>query len=122
MRQLPPGLYGLSNHLLDSPWPKVTTGKAALAAALADPDPDPQALFTLLADTSRPADHLLPDTGVGLAMERLLAARFIASPEYGTRSSTLLLVGGDRRVLFTERTFAPGVPGFEECRRSFHLR
>lgn len=92
-----PGVHGISNALLDSPWPKVTLGRSELAAALAG-DGDHTALFALLADDQAPPDATLPDTGVGLELERLLGPRFIRSPNYGTRASTLLLIGHDDNV------------------------
>jgi uncharacterized protein with NRDE domain len=71
-------------------------------------------LFALLADRRRPAEHLLPETGIGREWERLLSSAFIASPEYGTRSSTVVLMGRDQRVRFVERRFGTdGVPGGE---------
>ncbi len=120
-RLLPPGLYGLSNHLLDTPWPKVTAGKTALAQLVAAPAIDPLALFDLLADTVRPPDCQLPDTGIGRDWERLLSSRFIAGPTYGTRSSTVVLFDGESSVLFCERTFAPGVEGAMENCHTFLL-
>jgi uncharacterized protein with NRDE domain len=106
-RRLTPGVHGLSNHLLDTPWPKVQSGTRALqdllrgAAAL-----DPEDLLALLADRTPPADTDLPDTGVGLEWERLLAPRFIVSPDYGTRCSSVLLVERSGHAVFVERTFA----------------
>ncbi len=106
---LSPGLYGLSNHLLNTPWPKVERGKRALAALLSQRDePLPEDLFSILKDQARPEDQHLPDTGIGLEWERILATMFIASPIYGTRSSSLLLVDRHRRVTFVERTFNGG--------------
>ncbi|MHB8769370.1 MAG: NRDE family protein, partial [Syntrophales bacterium] len=102
-----PGIHGMSNHLLDTPWPKVEEGKRVLAGLLASSGgPSPEALLALLASRSRPPDELLPDTGVGLEWERLLSPRFIASPTYGTRCSTVLLVDREGRVTFVERVFA----------------
>lgn len=99
-RRLEPGLYGLSNALLDAPWPKVTRGRHGLAAILDNPDgPRPEALLELLADRSPPPDHELPDTGVGLARERRLAPLFIDGEHYGTRSSSVLLIGDDHAEL-----------------------
>jgi uncharacterized protein with NRDE domain len=101
-----PGIHGISNGQLDSSWPKVARGTAALARLLADGrEPDLDGLFTMLADRTPVADPLLPDTGIGLARERLLAPLFIAGPGYGTRSSTVILCGGDGRITFSERTF-----------------
>lgn len=103
---LTPGLYGLSNHLLDTPWPKVAHGKEAIGDLLSrGGDPDPEALFDILSNRAIADDRLLPDTGVGLEWERLLSARFIASPAYGTRSSTLLFVDRQDRATFIERNF-----------------
>ena len=117
---LPPGIHGLSNHLLDTPWPKVTLGKKALAEILArGKQPAVEEIFALLADRSLPDDSLLPDTGVGLETERLLAPLFISGPTYGTRSSTILLISHDETVTFFERTYN-GTPGSGST-RSFHF-
>lgn len=121
-RALGPGVYGLSNHLLDSPWPKVTAGKSGLAALLAGGGELLPSLFALLSDRREAADALLPSTGVGREWERLLSSAFIATEQYGTRSSTVVLVGRDGRAVFAERTFGPGgVPG-EEARFELDLR
>ncbi len=110
-RPLPPGLYGLSNHLLDTPWPKVAEGKRALAALLARGEPREEDLFALLADRTLAPDSLLPATGLSRDWERRLSARFIHGPEYGTRASTLLRIDSGGRVRFIERSFGPeGVP------------
>jgi uncharacterized protein with NRDE domain len=115
VRTLAPGVYGLSNHLLDTPWPKVTSAKSAFGALLNGEATElTEALFTLLSDRSRAADALLPSTGVGPEWEHLLSSAFIASDGYGTRSSTVVLVGRNGNILFVERTFGPGgVPGRE---------
>lgn len=98
--RLAPGLYGLSNALLDTPWPKVERGRHGLAAILDSPDgPRPEALLELLADRSPPPDDELPDTGVGPARERLLAPLFIAGETYGTRSSSVLLIDDEQAEL-----------------------
>jgi uncharacterized protein with NRDE domain len=107
-------VYGLSNHLLDSPWPKVTAGKSGLSALLSGGEHLLPSLFALLSDRRQAADDLLPRTGVSPEWERLLSAAFIATPDYGTRSSTVVLVGRDRRIMFVERSFGPGgAPGEE---------
>ncbi|HAR97485.1 MAG TPA: hypothetical protein DCS11_01005 [Syntrophus sp. (in: bacteria)] len=104
--ELSPGLYGLSNHLLNTPWPKVERGRAFLQTLLENGgEPETEALFSLLADRSRPADANLPDTGVDLAWERILSSIFITSPVYGTRSSTVLKIGHNGGVEFVERVF-----------------
>ncbi len=104
--QLPPGVYGISNGPRIVPWPKVTGGVSALDAALARGEIDPEALFDVLTDRSAPPDEHLPDTGVGLDWERVLGPRFIDAGPYGTRSSTVLLVGDEVRVI--ERSWDPG--------------
>lgn len=103
-RSVQPGIHGLSNALLDTPWPKVVKGKERLAACLRNLDPS--CLFELLADEEPAPDEKLPDTGVGLEMERLLSPAFIRIPGYGTRSSTVLIVDARGEVNFIERTFA----------------
>ena len=102
---VPPGVHGLSNHLLDTPWPKVTTGKKALARAIHADNLTPETLFDLLSDSSRPLDRLLPDTGVGLEWEQLLSPLFIKSPSYGTRSSIVMGITWQGEIQVTERTY-----------------
>lgn len=105
---LPPGVYGLSNQLLDTPWPKVVRGKQALTALLDRPELAIDDLFALLADQHQPPDEQLPDTGVGLELERRLAPLFIASPNYGTRCSTALLWEEGGLLTLAERQAADG--------------
>ena len=108
-----PGVHGLSNHLLDTPWPKVERAKAGLAALLDGPF-DSEALFGLLNDTGRAAGSELPSTGVSLELEeRLSAIRILAVGAYGTRCSTALCLGEDGRIEFHERSYteAGGVSG-----------
>jgi uncharacterized protein with NRDE domain len=109
VRRLTPGVYGLSNHLLDTPWPKVAATKTAFGALLNGGATELTGdLFALLSDRNRPADGLLPSTGVGPEWERLLSSAFIASDGYGTRSSTVVLFGRDGSILFVERSFGAG--------------
>lgn len=86
---LAPGIYGISNALLDAPWPKVLKTKAQFASLLCQGAPD-EAYFDMLADTTRAPDSRLPDTGVPLDLERVLSAVCIDTPGYGTRSSTVV--------------------------------
>ncbi len=111
-RVLPAGIYGLSNHLLDTPWPKLATAKARFTEALTRL-PDEAALFDLLADDGIVADSDLPATGVALEWERTLSAVFVRSPEYGTRASTVLLRDRAGTGVLIERSFGelPGVTG-----------
>lgn len=102
---LSPGFYGLSNHLLDTPWPKVVRGKELLRPQMVDTDHiDPIPLFERLADNQRPPDHQLPDTGVGQEWERLLGTIFIDGATYGTRSSAVITVTEAGAIEFTEKT------------------
>ena len=103
-RALEPGIYGLSNHLIDTPWPKLAAAKAAFAAALAQL-PATTPFFDLLADREIVADAHLPETGVAIAWERILSAVFVSSPDYGTRASTLLTLARSGQVTLTERSF-----------------
>ena len=102
-----PGIHGLSNRFLNSPWPKVERGKAALERVCSNGRIAPEAILDVLEDRLRPPDDLLPDTGVGRDWERILSPVFITSPTYGTRSSSVLLVGRSGEIRFVERTFTP---------------
>ncbi len=105
-RLLSPGIYGVSNHLLDTPWPKVARGKEAFRQLLGgSKGPEPEDLFHLLSDRTPAPDESLPQTGVGLEWERILSPIFITSPIYGTRSSTLIYIDQQDRVIFIERSF-----------------
>lgn len=103
---LPPGVYGLSNHLLDTPWPKVVHAKALFEeAACSGKDFSTESVFRLLKDQTVAPDDRLPSTGVPLEWERILSPIFITSPNYGTRSSTVILINQDDHVTFMDRTF-----------------
>lgn len=107
--EIPSGTHGLSNHLLNTKWPKVTKGTARLRAYVQENDHiKVDVLFDILADTEAAPEEQLPSTGVELELERQLSPLFIDMPEYGTRCSTVLLVGHDRRITFVERTFLKG--------------
>jgi uncharacterized protein with NRDE domain len=116
------GVHGLSNHLLDTQWLKVKMGKEGLRQLLEKGlEVDPGLLFHVLKDRTVASDGQLPDTGYGIELERMLSSTFIVSPEYGTRSSTVMLVGNDGNVTFVERNFSgPDDPG-EESRHTFSL-
>jgi uncharacterized protein with NRDE domain len=114
-RLLGPGIYGLSNHLLDTPWPKVERAKSSLTTAIGRL-PDDRALLELLRDERVPADEELPRTGVSLEWERLLSSAFIRGDSYGTLSSTVIRVGVDGQASFREWTWnADGSLGSEIC-------
>ena len=103
---LNPGIYGLSNQLLDTPWPKVIRAKQLLCDLLAQNGTiDREPFFHLLTDRTRPDDTQLPNTGIGLEWERLLSPIFIHSPTYGTRSSSLLTITDNGQADFHERSY-----------------
>lgn len=102
--RLSPGLYGLSNHLLDTPWPKVKKAKNKFQSLLTNhPDIKSDDVFEMLHDTSLPPDNMLPDTGIGLEWERILSPMFITSDVYGTRSSAMILWKENGEITFSER-------------------
>ena len=103
--QLAPGIYGLSNRFLDTPWPKLTSSRERFAEKIHG-QPDPAEILSILSDREIVPDESLPATGVPLAWERLLSAVFVCSPEYGTRASTLLTFSGDGMGMLLERTFS----------------
>ena len=106
VRQLRPGLYGISNHLIDTAWPKIARGKNLLQGQLSGREEiDIEKIWEILADRSQPPDDELPDTGVGLHWERILSPMFIISPDYGTRSSSVVLIDKSGRVTIQERSF-----------------
>lgn len=109
IKKLEPGIYGVSNATLDTPWPKVEKSKKRLTQCLTTKEEvNPDCLFDLLADDDKhPEDKLLPNTGIGLERERLLSSVFITSPDYGTRASTVLLIDRNGHVFFKERSFYP---------------
>lgn len=101
-----PGIHGLSNGLLDTGWPKLVAAWKRLGQLLQEgAAPHPDALFALLANRRPYPDRQLPDTGFGIERERTLSPIYIAGGDYGTRSSTVILIGRNNRVKFLERTF-----------------
>ena len=116
-RPVPPGVHAMSNGAFDAPWPKSGHATRALRGWLDSPastrDADAEALeplFSALADTQPAPDAALPDTGVGIEMERWLSPPFVRGERYGTRCSTVVLVEA-QSIVFAERRFGPdGVP------------
>jgi len=105
--KLNPGIYGLSNHFIDTPWPKVVSGKEKLSQiiSMATSKNLPESLFFLLKDKSDPIEKDLPQTGLTLEWEKILAPIFVANPVYGTRASTIILFDKQKRISFWEKTF-----------------
>lgn len=114
-----PGVHGLSNAVLDTPWPKLVSRREAFAHALTH-DADDASLLRIMRDATEAPDSALPETGVSRAWERSLSAAFIASPAYGTRCTTLLRYHRDGTVAMTEVTVTPGqAPTVLSDRRDF---
>ncbi|MEM9392016.1 MAG: NRDE family protein [Bacteroidota bacterium] len=120
VHEISAGVHGLSNALLNTPWPKVKKGKANLQLALEEETIDPESLFNMLYDNVYANESDLPDTGVGLEKERMLSPLFIKSPHYGSRSSTIILIDKSNRVQFLERTYS--IPDFTSSTVSFEFR
>ncbi len=108
-RTLAPGIYGLSNAFLDTPWPKVTRAVARFACTLAS-RVEPEAILSIMADRQPVRDHELPSTGVPLDWERVLAPIQIRANGYGTRSTTVVTIRRDGVVNFIERSFDADTP------------
>jgi uncharacterized protein with NRDE domain len=106
-RPLPPGIYGLSNQFLDTPWPKLRRVRQRFEAALTDCDVlSPAGLFAMLGDRARiSADEELPKTGIPPEWERVLSSPFVLHPDYGTRCSTVLLLESSGALYLAERRF-----------------
>ena len=117
------GVHGLSNHLLNTSWPKVTAGTAALTSTmdLDDPDTIGAVMFSLLMDDQPAPETVLPDTGITRQREKELSPPFIRGEHYGTRTSTVVLVNAAGEVFFHEKRFGPGGSPDGEDARAFRL-
>jgi len=105
---LEPGIYGLSNGLLNTAWPKVETGKERLTALLTTPEQlSTDALLAMMGDRAPASDVDLPDTGIGIEIERKLSSAFILNPErdYGTLCSTAVICDAGGGTRFAEQNF-----------------
>lgn len=122
IRELDAGVYGLSNHLLDTPWPKIQNGKRAIEQILLQEEIAPGQLLELLANRSPARDPELPDTGIGTELERRLSSIFITGNDYGTRSSTAFLLHENDNAMFLERTHDPSSTEYSDTRHSFRVQ
>lgn len=104
-RALAPGIYGLSNHWLDSPWPKLVRTRGRFADVIESGEPDSAALFDLLADRDPVPGDEVPSNGLDADLARALSAPFVLHERYGTRCSSVVLVGHDGRTTVIERRF-----------------
>ncbi len=114
-----PGIHGLSNHLLDTRWPKLVEAKARLERLLTRDDLRHDDLLQAMADPSPFADEQLPDTGIGPEFERFLSPIFIQGERYATRSTSVITVSRDGEVRFTE--LSHDLPGLTPLSFSFRL-
>ncbi|MBU8974805.1 NRDE family protein [Lysobacter sp. MMG2] len=123
-----PGLHAMSNGAFDAPWPKSGHATRALERWLASPaaldgatdDAALSPLFDALADTTAAPDDTLPDTGVGLELERLLSPPFVRGERYGTRCSSVVLIE-DARITFVEQGFGPDGVRLGRTRATFPI-
>jgi uncharacterized protein with NRDE domain len=120
IEKIPSGLHGLSNHLLNTPWPKVEQGVKDMKRALNQEKINSTLLFGLLRNEAIASDEKLPDTGIGLERERALSSMFIKSPNYGTRCSTVVLVDQNNEVSYTERVY--DLQTFDYTTRAFQFQ
>lgn len=119
IEKLSPGFYGLSNHLLETAWPKVLRGKEKIRPILVDPVIDPEEILDALYDDETAAEAMLPKTGLPIDRERALSSMFIKSEGYGSRCSTVILIDKNDNVLFTERVY--DVSSFDHTTASFQF-
>ncbi len=106
IEKIEPGIHGLSNRFLNTPWPKVENGKKEFEQIIGQDEEIPiDKIFKLLNDTTKPQDNELPDTGVGMEWERVLAPIFIKSEIYGTRASSIVLIDHNDQITFIEKSF-----------------
>jgi uncharacterized protein with NRDE domain len=117
--RLTPGIHAVSNAALDTPWPKLVRLRERMQQWSAQEHSDDAGLFDALADDQTAPDAALPDTGVGLELERFLSPAFIRGPQYGTRASSVIALGIDGTLQFSERRFGPNGKPEGETRESF---
>lgn len=121
IEKIPTGVHGLSNALLNTPWPKLELGKKKLQNIIKADDIDPESLFTMMYNDHCFPDKELPDTGIGIEKEKMLSSMFIKSPNYGSRCSTVLLIDLHGNAIFVERTYNPTDFSYKEVRFQFNL-
>jgi len=121
-KKLEPGIYGLSNAILNTEWPKVKKSKDVLSLLLKNDEIHPWELLSILNDTQKAKDEELPETGVGLEWEKILSSIFIHSPKYGTRCSTAVVADIENNVRFAEKTFYGNKGAFSNKDYSFKIK
>jgi uncharacterized protein with NRDE domain len=120
-RVLEPGIHVVSNATLDTPWPKAQRLRRAMQAFVNQRVASRNLLFSALADAEQAKDDELPNTGVGIEMERFLSPPFIRGDGYGTRASSIVTVGNDGQAEFVEHRFGPGGIFEGESRQNLQL-
>lgn len=120
IKKIESGLHGLSNALLNTPWPKVQAGKDKMKLLFEEPKINTDKILDALSDTQPAPDNLLPNTGVGLEHERMLSSLFIKSPNYGTRCSTLITIDHHHHIEFIERVY--DLKTFQFTQQSFQFQ
>ena len=122
IRELSPGIYGLSNHLLDTPWKKVEFGKKRFTDLISRNSFSVEDLFLLLSDRTLMEDSPFPETGYGEEFERSASPLFVLNSQFGTRSSSVILIHKDGRLQFFERQFDPNGEEIHTKTSDFKIR
>ncbi len=106
IEELKPGIHGLCNHFLNTPWPKVTKAKQGMKRILdTNHDVEIDSLLELMSDTVQADTNNLPDTGIGLQLEKMLSSICIKIDGYGTKATTIIRVRKDNEIVFFEQSF-----------------
>ena len=121
LKKLEPEIYGLSNALLDTPWPKVAKSKSYLKKIIDQQEIHPWEVLNILSDTMLAKDEELPDTRVGLELERLLSPVFTRMEKYGTRCSTIVMVDKNDNVKFVEKSYFANAGNFSTKEYNFTI-
>lgn len=119
--KIEPGIHGVSNALLNTPWPKLEKAKEMLKKKLQNEDLSKASLFDLLNDQSQAQEDELPNTGLSDELEKALSSIFIDTKNYGTRCSTLLIIGQNGNMKFVERTYDSKSP-IQAADQEFEMR
>lgn len=112
-----PGVHGLSNHLLDTPWPKVQQSKKDLNKLIESNTVTKEALFDILKNDQPAPENKLPETGIPKELEKQVSPIYIKGEQYGTRSSTILLIDKEGNAFFEERRFKDATHEIDEINR-----
>lgn len=103
IKEIQAGLHGISNAFMDTPWPKLLKARQLFSQATSQNEPDVNTMILYMADRETFPDELLPDTGIGIELERFLSSVAMKNDKYGTRSTTIVLAGKDQQVQIIEK-------------------